>query len=97
MSAYIFANVQVTNPEQYAEYRKFSSLAMQAHRAEVCVRGGAVQVLEGDWTPERVVLLKFPSVAAARAFYDSTEYGLAKVARAGAAVMRMVLVEGVPD
>lgn len=94
-SAYILANVQVTDPTQYEEYRKFSSLAMQAHGAEVCIRGGKVEVLEGDWTPERVVLLKFPTVEAARTFYDSAEYTKARAAREGAAVMRMVLIEGV--
>ena len=94
-SAYILANVTVTDPAQYEDYRKLSSIAMQAHGAEVCVRGGAVTVLEGDWTPERVVLLKFPSREAAQAFYDSQEYGRAREAREGAAVMRMVLIEGV--
>ena len=48
MSAYIIANVLVTNPEQYEQYKALSALAMQAHGAEVCVRGGAVEVLEGD-------------------------------------------------
>ena len=94
-SAYILANVQVTNPVQYEEYKKFSTAAMKAHGAEVCVRGGTIEVLEGDWTPERVVLLKFPSLEAARAFNDSPEYGLARAARQGAAVMRMVLIEGI--
>ncbi|RQO58476.1 DUF1330 domain-containing protein [Paucibacter sp. KBW04] len=94
-SAYILANVQVTNPVQYEEYRKFSSQAIAAHGAEICVRGGKVEVLEGDWTPERVVLLKFPSAAAAKAFYESPEYSQARAARAGAALMRMVLIEGV--
>ena len=94
-SAYIIANVTVTNPEQYAEYRKLSSQAMQVHGAEVCVRGGAVEVLEGDWRPDRVVVLKFPSMEQARAFNESVEYGAARTSRQGAAVMRMVLVEGV--
>jgi len=94
-SAYILANVQVTNPAQYEEYKKFSSAAMQVHGAEVCVRGGKAEVLEGDWAPERVVLLKFPSLEAARRFNDSPEYGRARAARQGAAVMRMVLLEGV--
>jgi uncharacterized protein (DUF1330 family) len=71
-SAYILANVTVTNPAQYEDYRKFSSIAMQVHGAEVCVRGGAVTVLEGDWTPERVVLLKFPSREAASTIPPST-------------------------
>ena len=94
MSGYIIANVQVTNPVQYEEYKKWSSAAMQAHHAEVCVRGGQVQVLEGDWAPERIVILKFPSFAAAQAFYETPEYLKAREARAGAAIMRMVVVEG---
>ena len=94
-SAYILADVQVTNPAQYEEYKQFSSLAIKVHGAEICVRGGKVEVLEGDWAPTRVVLLKFPSVEAARAFNDSPEYSRARQAREGAAVMRMVLIEGV--
>jgi uncharacterized protein (DUF1330 family) len=94
-SAYIIANVDVTDPQQYEEYKKLSTLAMQAHGAEVCIRGGAVEVLEGDWSPKRVVMLKFPSVEKARAFNDSPEYAKARAARQGAAVMRMVLIEGV--
>lgn len=94
-SAYIIASVDVTHPEQYTEYQKWSTRAMQAHGAEICVRGGQVEVLEGDWDPGRTVILKFGSVEAARAFYDSPEYEKAKVARQGAAIMRLVLVEGV--
>ena len=94
-SAYIIANVTVTNPQQYEEYKKWSSAAMQAHRAEVCVRGGAVEVIEGDWSPDRLVILKFASVAAAKAFDASAEYGKARATRQGAAIMRMILVEGV--
>jgi uncharacterized protein (DUF1330 family) len=93
-SAYIIANVDVTNPEQYEEYKRLSTIAMKAHGAEVCIRGGKVEVLEGDWAPKRFVMLKFPSTEQARKFYDSTEYAAAKRAREGAAVMRMVLVEG---
>src|SRR5450830_1634016 len=94
-SAYIIANVTVTNPAQYEEYKKWSSAAMQAHGVEVCVRGGKVEVLEGDWVPERLVILKFPSVAAAKAFDASPDYSKARAARHGAAIMRMIVVEGV--
>ena len=93
-SAYIIANVRVTDPVQYEDYKKFSTLAMQAHGAEVCVRGGAVDVLEGDWQPDRLVILKFPSVEQAKRFYESAEYRRARDARENAAVMRMVVVEG---
>ena len=93
-SAYIIANVEVTNPEQYEDYKKWSTAAMQAHGAEVCVRGSKVEVLEGDWAPQRIVILKFASVDAAKAFNDSPEYGKARESRRGAAVMRMIVVEG---
>jgi uncharacterized protein (DUF1330 family) len=93
-AAYIISNVTVTNPAQYEEYKRLSTHAMQVHGAEVCVRGGKVDVLEGDWQPDRLVVLKFPSVEAARAFADSAEYGAARRARQGAAVMRMVIVQG---
>ena len=94
-SAYIIASVTVTDPQQYEEYRKLSTIAMQAYGAEVCVRGGKVDVIEGDWNPGRTVILKFKDSEAARRFYDSPEYGQARAARDGAAIMRLVLVEGV--
>ncbi len=94
-SGYIIASVEVTHPEQYEECKKWSSEAMRVHGAEVCIRGGKVDVLEGDWTPGRTVVLKFPSFDAARAFHDSPEYRKARAAREGAAIMRMVCVEGV--
>ena len=94
-NGYIIANVTVTNPAQYEDYKKWSSEAMRVHGAEVLVRGGPVEVIEGDWTPDRLVILKFPSVAAAKAFDASPEYGRARAARQGAAVMRMIVVQGI--
>ena len=94
-SAYILANVDVKDPQAYEEYKRLSTIAMKAHGAEVCVRGGKVEVLEGDWAPNRLVLLKFPSVEAAKAFNDSVEYDAARKARQGIAIMQMVVVEGV--
>jgi uncharacterized protein (DUF1330 family) len=94
-SAYIVSDITITDPARYEEYKRLSTLAIQAHGAEICVRGGPIQVLEGDWSPRRVVVLKFPSVERARAFYDSPEYTQARTMRQGAAVMRMIVVEGV--
>jgi uncharacterized protein (DUF1330 family) len=94
-SAYVIANVDVHDPVQYEEYKRLSTIAMDAHGAEVCIRGGKVEVLEGDWNPSRFVMLKFPSVEAAHQFYDSAEYTAARKARAGIATMRMLIVEGV--
>jgi uncharacterized protein (DUF1330 family) len=94
MSAYLIAHVEVTNPTQYEQYKKWSSLAIEAHGAEICVRGGKVEVLEGDWHPQRIVVLKFPDVEAAKTFSSSPEYSKARASRQGAAVMQMIVVEG---
>ena len=96
MSAYIIADVTVTDAEKMAAYRVWSTQAMQEHGAEVLVRGGDFEVLEGPWTPGRLVLLKFASRDAAKAFYDSQTYSHARTLREGAGVMRMVVVDGVP-
>ena len=96
MSAYIIADVTVNDAEKMAAYRVWSTQAMQEHGAEVLVRGGDFEVLEGPWTPGRLVLLKFASRDAAKAFYDSQTYSHARTLREGAGVMRMVVVDGVP-
>ena len=94
-SAYIVADVTVHDAEQMARYREWSSRAIAEHGAEVMVRGGAIEPLEGDWTPERLVILRFASHAAARTFYDSQTYRHARSLREHAGVMRMVIVDGV--
>jgi uncharacterized protein (DUF1330 family) len=94
LSAYIIADVVVTNEEQMKAYRVWSTRAMQEHGAEVLVRGGKVEPLEGGWHPQRVVMLKFKDLAAARAYYDSQTYTHARKVREGAGVLRMFAVEG---
>ena len=95
MSAYIIVDITITNPEQMAQYRVWSTKAMQESNAKILVRGGAIEVLEGPWTPERLVVLEFADASAAKAFYNSETYTHARKVREGAGIMRMVLVEGV--
>jgi uncharacterized protein (DUF1330 family) len=95
MSAYIIADVQITDAQKMANYREWSTRAMQEHGAEVLVRGGAIEVLEGPWSPERIVVLRFENAEKARAYYASETYTHARSLREGAGVMRMILVEGV--
>lgn len=93
MSAYIIANVNVTDPEQYKVYQKFSSEAMKKYGAKALVRGGEMTVLEGT-VPSRTVVLEFPDRAAAETFYSSPEYRHARSERARAAQMTMYIVQG---
>ena len=95
MAAYIIADVTVTNEEQMKQYREWSTRAMQEHGAEVLVRGGGMDVLEGDWKPQRVVVLKFKDRAACRAYYDSETYRTAREVRQGAGTINMIAVDGV--
>jgi len=94
LPAYIIADVTVTNEPQMVEYRRWSTRAMQEHGAEVLVRGGAPSPLEGDWNPQRVVVLKFKDRAAAQAYYDSETYTRARQVREGAGRIDMIIVDG---
>ena len=94
MSAYVIANIRITDAARYEEYKRLSTIAINAYGAQVCVRGAEVTELDGDWQPDRVVVLKFASVERAKAFYDSPEYLAARQAREHAADMRMVVVAG---
>lgn len=95
MPAYVVADVGVTDPARYEDYKKLAPAAIAKHGGRYLARGGETAVLEGDWRPGGVVVLEFPSLAQAKAFYDSAEYGEARRARAGAARMNMVVVDGV--
>jgi len=95
MSAYILADVTVTDEAQMVRYREWSTRAMQEFGAEVLVRGGNAETLEGAWLPQRIVVLKFEDRATARAYYDSETYRQARKVREGAGSVDMILVDGV--
>jgi uncharacterized protein (DUF1330 family) len=97
MPAYVIAEVKVSDPQRYEGYRALSPGAIAAAGGRFIVRGGQVDVLEGNWRPDRVVVVEFETMAAAKAFYDSALYRKAREARAGATeVFNMICVEGVP-
>ena len=95
MAAYIVVDCEVTDPAKYEQYKELAPPAIARYGGRYLVRGGASAVLEGDWQPKRVVILEFPSLAAAKEFYDSPEYRAARAVRANAATMNLVAVEGV--
>ncbi len=94
MAAYLIVDVDVSDAARYEDYKKLAPPAIAAYGGKYLVRGGATEVLEGTVAAKRVVVLEFPSADQARKFYNSPEYGAAKRARAGAAHMNMLLVEG---
>ncbi|MCB4366183.1 DUF1330 domain-containing protein [Hydrogenophaga taeniospiralis] len=95
-AAYIIVNMQISNMEQYQQYMAAAPAAVAAAGGEYLVRGGRFEVLEGDWQPARIAMLRFPSYEQAKAFYDSEMYRQARAKRAGATeFFNLVLVEGV--
>jgi uncharacterized protein (DUF1330 family) len=95
MTAYIVVDCEVTDPAKYEDYKKLAPEAIAKHGGRYLARGGQTAMLEGEWRPNRVVILEFPSLDAARKFYTSVEYTAARRARAGAAKMDIIAVEGV--
>jgi uncharacterized protein (DUF1330 family) len=95
-AAYLVVTMNITDPEQYKQYMAEAPAAVKAFGGEYIARGGRHEVLEGDWQPHRVALLKFPSYEQAKAFYDDAQYTRARGLRKGATeYFNMVLVEGV--
>lgn len=94
MSAYVIAEVNVTDPKLYDEYRKLVPATVEKYGGRFAVRGGAVESKEGGWNPARIVVLEFPTMEQARSWYHSPEYALALAIRLKAANARLILVEG---
>ena len=95
MAAYVVVDVTSTDPERAAQYRAMSGPSVERHGGRFLARGGALRVLEGDWVPERLVVIEFASIEAAQSWFDSEDYREARSVREGAGVWRMVAVEGV--
>jgi uncharacterized protein (DUF1330 family) len=96
MPAYVIAAVtEAHDDEALAEYRRLNTEAVAAHGGRFVVRGGGLEVLEGDWSPLRVVVIEFDDVDAAKRWYESDAYQAAIPIRQGASTTGLVLVEGV--
>ena len=95
MAAYIIVDIDISDPTGYEEYKDLALASVQAYNGRYLVRGGAVEPLEGPWMPKRLVILEFPSLEQAKAWYNSKEYEEARIVRNRTAVADIVLVEGV--
>ncbi|MHB8493111.1 MAG: DUF1330 domain-containing protein [Casimicrobiaceae bacterium] len=94
MAAYLIAQIEVTDQAAYDEYRKGVPATTAAHGGRFLVRGGAVEVLEGDFVPRRVVVLEFPDAGALKRWYRSPEYRPLLALRKRAATGSVYMVEG---
>ncbi len=95
MSAYVIVEIDVVDPGGYEEYKKLAGATVEKYGGKYVVRGGAVEALEGDWKPKRIVVLRFDSMQRAKEWLNCEEYREPRKMRHRTAKTKMILVEGV--
>jgi uncharacterized protein (DUF1330 family) len=97
MPAYVVVEIDVADPVRYESYKAMVPPSLEAFGGRFRVRGGKVETLEGDWSPKRFVIVEFPSVEKAKAWWESAEYAEAKALRQATAKTQMIVVEGLEE
>ncbi|RAS09403.1 DUF1330 domain-containing protein [Cupriavidus alkaliphilus] len=95
MAAYLIADVDVTDPALFEEYKREVPATEARYGGKYLGRGGRAKVLEGDWQPHRLVIVEFPDMDSLMAWYDSPEYGRLKAIRERCATTRIIALEGI--
>ena len=94
MPAYVIADVNVHDPETFEEYKRTAGPTSAEFGGKYLARGGKVDVLEGQWNPSRCVIIEFPSVEKAKAWWNSQSYAGPKAIRQASAKSSFIVVEG---
>ena len=94
MSAYMIVDIDVLKPKEYESYKRDVPNLIEKHGGEYLVRGGDFEVIEGEWTPTRLVIFRFPDRQSIRAFLDDPEYQPLKLLRHKVATSSIVVVDG---
>jgi uncharacterized protein (DUF1330 family) len=95
MPAYVIYQCEVLDPERYEAYKPKAAASIEAAGGRYIVRGGEVEVLEGEPPLGRTVVVEFPDRETASKWYKDQMYAEARKIRDGAARARMYLVDGV--
>jgi uncharacterized protein (DUF1330 family) len=97
MPAYLIVHVEVTDWDKYREYMRHTPRIIADYDGRFLVRGGESATLEGPEASRRVVLIEFPSLERAKAFYHSPDYAKARAIRAGGGEAHILAIEGYPE
>lgn len=95
MSAYVISDVEILDDEVIKTYRVLAQDSIAKYGGRYLARGGKVEPVEGGWTPKAIIIVEFPDMARAKAWYQSAEYAEALKVRADALTRRLIFVEGV--
>lgn len=94
MAAYLILDIEVTDPVGFERYKQLAPLALAVYDGKYLARGGRTETLEGDWVPNRLVILEFPDVARAKQWLESPEYREARGLRRQSAKTNIVVIDG---
>jgi uncharacterized protein (DUF1330 family) len=94
MPAYVLVEITIHDSESYKDYMKLTPASITAYDGKFIVRGGKSESLEGDWQPQRIVVLEFPTLQRAKEWWSSEQYAPAKEIRQRSATTKMILMEG---
>lgn len=94
MHAYVIVEITIHDQDLYEEYKKLTPAAISAYDGKFLIRGAKTEALEGEWNPQRIVVLEFPSMERAKEWWHSPEYSEARAIRQRAATTKMIVVEG---
>jgi uncharacterized protein (DUF1330 family) len=95
MSAFVIVDITITDPVGYQEYKKLAESTITAFGGRYIARGGHAETLEGEWIPNRLVILEFDSLDRAKQWLNSQEYSEPRKLRHRTAKTNMVAVEGI--
>ena len=95
MSAFVIVDITITDPVGYEEYKRLAAPTVAFYGGRYIARGGRTETLEGNWIPNRLVILEFPSMERAKKWLCSTEYSRPRQLRHKTATTNMVVVEGI--
>ena len=96
MTAYVISDVVFLDQEAVDAYRTRAAASIAQYGGRYIVRGGAIERLEGAWDPKIIIIVAFPDMETARAWYRSPEYAGALQFRDQAISRSLILVDGVP-
>lgn len=92
MPTYLIMDIEWHDPDRATEYRKLLGPTLEKYGGKTLVANEA-HVLEGDWSPKRMVIFEFPSMEALRTWYASSEYAPVSKIRKEGAKSKMIAVE----
>ena len=95
MKGYAIVRVKIDDEDRYSHYRAGTLDTLEPYDGHFIVRGGETECVEGSWDVDRTVVIEFPSMDQARAWYHSDAYQQLAAVRRDASTADFVLVEGV--